>query len=163
MKRSELPPPVPYRAAFKPRIGIALSVLVVLYLGWRADSHEQVYIDEVETESQMLPFSGVWIVEGGEQQDESDPARGWDRLVVESRRGANVGVFTKHGDTLRRLSAVSYSDSLQTFSMTWRDSTDTYSGRYLVEGDTLRLNGVQYGESLNLTLTKRKFILEPDR
>lgn len=162
-KSSELPPPVPYRASFKPRIGIALSVSLVLFLAWRADARFKRGVDYWETQSQMLPFSGVWIVEDGEPEDETAPDLSWDRLVVQSMGRGRVEVGTKNGDTYTRLAAVSYSDSLQTFSMIWKDSTDTFSGHYVVEGDTLRLRGIQYGDSLNLNLIKRKFRLEPDR
>lgn len=92
-----------------------------------------------------------------------NPAGTWDRLIVEPAPTWDSGVRTSSGDILFRLKDVSYLSSLQSFSMTWNDSTDTFSGRYSVDGDTLRLSGIQFGDTLDVKLIRRRFRLEPDR
>ena len=159
MKRTELPPPVSYRPAFSPRIGIPISILVVIYFAWQTNIRFKESVERFAT-FERLPFGGVWVVD---EPGEAGSGTTWDRLVVQSSGFARVGVGTKIGDEYSQLETVSYSDSLRTFSMTWKDSTDTFSGNYRVDADTLFLEGVQRGDSLNLRLTRRKFRLEPDR
>ncbi|TDI72857.1 MAG: hypothetical protein E2O84_08065 [Bacteroidetes bacterium] len=160
MKRTELPPPVSYRPAFSPRIGIPISIIVVLYFAWQTNIKFQRRAESRATTSELLPFGGVWEVD---EPGEAGSGTTWDRLVVQSSGYGTVGVGTKIGDEYSQLETVSYSDSLRTFSMTWKDSTDTFSGRYSVDGDTLRLSGIQFGDTLNVKLIRRRFRLEPDR
>lgn len=167
-RATELSPAIPYRPGLSAKFRIPLVVLLCGYFLWHAHAEIYDYIQDSADKSLWVPEMGVWTMDESDVDfpaDSSGNSFEWNRLILgewsfpERRLG---GIQAKLDDEVVSLATENRFDSLGTFLLQFKDSTDQYTGRYTIDADTLRLSGIQFGDSLDLTMIKRSFILDPD-
>ena len=166
-RATELKPTVPYRPGLPAKARIPLAIAFGCYFLWFAHSRIYPNIQRAVDGAIWVPESGVWTFDDRGIEFPSDSTGAtvtWNRLIMDEFVGfrGNGGITAKMDDEIVSQGAQNKFDSLGAFVLQFRDSTDQYTGFYSIDADTLRLSGVQFGDSLSLELVKRTFQLDPD-